>query len=465
MKPRAVLASVQLTGVSDEDHEASLAELGRLVHTLGYEVIGTVTQKRATPAADAVLGEGKLKELAAYTGGKGIVTKNVPRRIQKKDLGKDEDEGKSADQLAREAFAQVREEEDAAKLPQIPEDRRATFVIIDNEVSPTQLKNLEVATEVEVMDRAGVIVEIFHRHAKTREARLQVEIARLRYLAPRLRLTRKASERQGSGVGAKGVGETAHELDKRRIRDRIAELGKELEEIAKSASERRTRRADQLKVALVGYTNAGKSSLMKALTGSEVLVQDKLFATLDTTIRVMVPETTPKVLVSDTVGFIKKLPHDLVASFRSTLDEAADATLLLYVADASDKTFRSQLEVTREVTHEIGAREVPSRLILNKADRLTPEEALALRREFPDAILMSTHAEADVERLKRLIHDEFERGMQEDVIFIPYAQSGLIGEIRRSVQVLAEDADEAGMKVRIRGLPADVARLKQRLGP
>lgn len=459
-RPRAVLAAVQLPGVSEDDHAASLAELGRLVHTLGYVVIGTVSQKRSSPANDAVLGEGKLKELARFTGGPGKVTKNIPRKKSK--LASDDEDDtphKSAGELARDAMREAREE----AFQPLPEDQRAQFVIVDNEVSPSQLKNLESACDAEVMDRAGVIVEIFHRHARTREAKLQVEIARLKYLAPRLRMTRQASERSGAGIGAKGVGETAHELDKRRIRDRIAELARELEEIHAGATERRARRSEALKVALVGYTNAGKSSLMRALTGSDVLVEDKLFATLDTTVRVLQPEGVPRILVSDTVGFIKKLPHDLVASFRSTLDEAHDASLLLFVADASDKTFRSQLAVTREVIGEIGAADITARLLLNKVDQLTPPEIAALRLEFPDAVLLSTRVPEDIQKLKAMIKGHFESAMTEVELRIPYDKTHLIGEIRRSVQVVSEDADETGMMLKVRGSAENVAKLQAKL--
>ena len=239
-------------------------------------------------------------------------------------------------------------------------------MIVDHEISPSQARNLERATGAQVLDRTGVIVEIFHRHAHSREAKLQVEIARLKYVSPRLRESSGGGGRQ-QGPGA---GESDLEVDRRKVRDRLAELKEQLESIQRDSDERRSARRDQLRVALVGYTNAGKSSLMRALTGSEVLVEDKLFATLDTTVRALQPETRPRVLVSDTVGFIKKLPHDLVASFRSTLDEALEASLLLFVVDASDPTCESQLEVSRNVLKEIGADTVPSRLLLNKIDRV-----------------------------------------------------------------------------------------------
>ena len=299
-----------------------------------------------------MLGKGRLEELAAITGGTGVVgSMAIPQKSKARERFEDADEKKP----------------DAPQIEPDPEaPPKPEFVIVDHEISPSQARNLERATGAQVLDRTGVIVEIFHRHAHSREAKLQVEIARLKYVAPRLRESSAGGGRQqGSGAG-----ESDLELDRRKIRDRLAELKEQLEGIQRDNDQRRSARRDQLRVALVGYTNAGKSSLMRALTGSEVLVADKLFATLDTTVRALQPETKPRVLVSDTVGFIKKLPHDLVASFRSTLDEALEASLLLFVVDASDPTYESQLEVSRNVLREIGAEVVPSRLLLNKIDRV-----------------------------------------------------------------------------------------------
>ena len=228
-------------------------------------------------------------------------------------------------------------------------------MLVDHDLSPSQARNLERATSAEVLDRSAVILAIFQRHARSREARLQVEIARLSYWAPRVREQSGGKDREGGGIGGRGAGESQLELDRRKLRDRIAELRAEIKAIEHEAGVRRQRREEQNKVALVGYTNAGKSSLMRALTGSGVAVADRLFATLDTTVRALQPETKPRVLVSDTVGFIKKLPHELVASFRSTLDEARDAELLLHVVDAADAAFPAQIEVTRAVLDEIGA--------------------------------------------------------------------------------------------------------------
>jgi len=302
-------------------------------------------------------------------------------------------------------------------------------------------------------------MEIFHRHAHSREAKLQVEMARLKYVAPRLRESSGGSGRQqGSGAGESDLA-----LDRRKIRDRIAELKEQLEDIQRDNDERRSARSDQLRVALVGYTNAGKSSLMRALTGSEVLVEDKLFATLDTTVRALEPETKPRVLVSDTVGFIKKLPHDLVASFKSTLDEALEASLLLFVVDASDPTYESQLEVSRSVLREIGADVVPSRLLLNKIDRVSEDDRAALRAKHPDAILLSAKSPQDVAGLRDTIVSFFEAAMVEDEFVLPYAKQGLLAEVYEHARVLSEDFDATGRIMKIRGLPGSIARLRRTL--
>jgi GTPase len=464
-RKRAILVSVQLPGVSDVDHAGDLAELGRLVQTLGFDVAGTVSQRRDALAAGAVLGEGKLKELADLTGGEGIIPTGAPEvktkarakwaaeKASKEEEGEGEeaDEGEDA-QRGTDRASEPGRNADAAK---------ATVVVVDHEISPSQARNLERATGAEVLDRTGVIVDIFHRHARSREARLQVEIARLNYVAPRMRESSGGKERQRG----KGAGEAAIELDRRKVRDRIAELREQLAAIQKEQANRRQARQDQLRVALVGYTNAGKSSLMRALTGSQVLVEDKLFATLDTTVRALQPETKPRVLVSDTVGFIKKLPHDLVASFRSTLDEALEASLLLYVVDAADPTHEAQLEVTRTVLRDIGAEAVPSMLLLNKADRLDDDARVSLRRKHrgEGTILLSAHEPDDVAELRKTILAFFEAKMEDGEIVVPYSKQALIGEVYENARVVGESYDEAGTRLQIRALPAAIAKLRRSL--
>jgi GTP-binding protein HflX len=292
---------------------------------------------------------------------------------------------------------------------------------------------------------------------------MQVEIARLAYAAPRLREAGAGQDRQRGGVGGKGAGESSLELDRRKIRDRIAELRRELESVQRDASTRRGRRSESYTVALVGYTNAGKSSLMRALTSDEVYVADQLFATLDTTVRVLKPEVRPRVLVSDTVGFIKKLPHDLVASFRSTLEEAKEASLLLHLVDASDPAFRDQYAVTREVLEEIGAGEGPSLVVLNKADRLDATQRAALMAELPDAVLMSARSKEDVAALHARIVAHFESGMEEAEFLIPYAEQRHVATLHERTRVLEEQHDEVGTRVRVRASAALLGSLRREI--
>ncbi len=442
--PRAILVAVQLPDVDDVAHAGSLEELGRLVKTLGYDVVGVISQKRDAIDGGTVLGKGRLEELAAMTGGTGVVGSTAPLRKSK----------------ARERFGDAGEKQ--PRVVEIELDREAPkpdVVIVDHDISPNQARNIERATGAEVLDRTGVIVEIFHRHARSREAKLQVEMARLKYVSPRLR---EASGGGGRHQGP-GSGESDLELDRRKIRDRLAELKQQLDDIQRDHDERRSARRDRLRVALVGYTNAGKSSLMRALTGSEVLVADKLFATLDTTVRALHPETRPRVLVSDTVGFIKKLPHDLVASFRSTLAEALEASLLLFVVDASDPTYESQLEVSRGVLREIGADIVPSRLLLNKIDRINEADCAALRAKHPDAIFLSAKSAENVAALREAIIAFFEAAMVEDDLVLPYAQQGRLSEVYENARVLSEGYDANGRIMRVRGLPGAIARLRKSL--
>jgi len=409
-KPRrAIAAAVQLSGVGDLEFEASLAELGQLAKTLGFEVTGSFTQKRARFDQAAYFGTGKREELRS-----------------------------------------------------LAED--ADVILVDHEISPSQARNLEKETGCEVMDRTMVILEIFHRHARSRAARAQVEIARLGYMAPRMREAAQLAGPQGrgrSGVGGRGASESRTELDRRKIRDRIAELEKELAAMGAERETQRARRQERpglARVALVGYTNAGKSTLMRTLTGNEALVADKLFATLDTTVRALHPESVPRVLVSDTVGFIKNLPHGLVASFKSTLDEALEASLLVHVVDASDPGYERQLAVTDEVLDEIGAQAVPRLLVFNKIDRGGDEAAL--RASHPASIVISARREGDIAKLRGAILAHFQQGLVEAELFLPWSAQKLRGEIFASCEVLEERGGDEGTYFRIRGEPEAVKRLR-----
>ena len=460
--PKALLVGVRLPGVSELDFEASLDELERLVKTLGYRVVSRITQTRGTLAPTAVLGEGKLLELAALTGGSGDAGVEVERvkdkaRIRREaiEAGKtvpseDEDDDEDDDDLNDEPNGQGAPAADTEDLQ---------LIAVDHEISPSQLRNLERATGITVLDRTGVIIEIFHRHAHSREARMQVEIARLRYESPRVRASPRGKERQAG----RGSGEAGLELDRRKIRDRIAELKEQLDALQKEYSVRRAQRREARRVALVGYTNAGKSSLMRALTGSDVYVENKLFATLDTTVRALTPEVEPRILISDTVGFIKKLPHDLVASFKSTLDEASEASLLLHVVDASDPSWPAQLAVTREVLTEIGAHEVQSRLLMNKVDCLTDEALLALRSEQPEAWFLSAKRPADVADLRQKIIAFFESSYVHAEVLVPFSEQRLLAEMHATMNVLGTRYEEAGVFVDLRCEAQALERLRETL--
>ncbi len=434
-KPKyAVVAAVQLPNVSDSEFEASLNELRELAKTLGYEVVKTFVQKRYNFDTTAYLGAGKRQEIRCFVN-------NV-------------------------------EPAEFEEIVANPDNLDIDAILIDHEISPSQARNLEKEVSCEVMDRTMVILEIFHRNARSRAARAEVEIARLGYMAPRLREAAKLvgpQGRQRSGVGGRGGGESHTELDRRKIRDRIAELQREIVAMDVERQTQRTRRHGRQRlagVALVGYTNAGKSTLMRALTGSEVMVVNKLFATLDTTVRALHPESVPRILVSDTVGFIKNLPHGLVASFKSTLDEALDASLLLHVIDASDAGFERQLEVTDKVLKEIGADVVPRIRVFNKIDHVgdaatQAEYEVALRTQYPDSVVMSAHRPDAVAKLQQKIIEFFQQNLVEAELFLPWSAQQLRGEIYTSCQVLEERSDNEGAFFRVRGEPDTVNDLRE----
>src|ERR1700722_7540464 len=408
--PATILVDVQLQKTAAEEHGASLQELRQLVETLGWDIAGTLTQKLQSPTAASFIGPGKLNELS-----------------------------------------------ELVKAPSMAEN-----VVFDHELTPTQVRNIREATGVEVYDRPAIILEIFHRHARTKEAQLQVELARLKYLTPRERVS-GAKERRGGGRGARGVSESFHEIERRKVRDRTSELQRELEAVHREQIERRRHRAGFPKVDIVGYTNAGKSSLMRALTLSEVLVANRLFATLDTTVRALHPETQPRILVSDTVGFIRNLPHDLVASFRSTLDEALDASLLLHVVDAADPALRSHIQVTKELLEGIGAGKLPSVLILNKIDAADISQKTLLEKEISGAISMTSLHPKDIEALHSRIVSFFFDSMAQVEIVVPYGKEGVLADIRKNIQVLSESYEEKGVCLKIKANPDTVTALKRRL--
>ena len=458
--PRVLVAAVQLTGVSDLDFDSSVNELRELAKTLGFELVGTFTQKRDHFDTTAYLGIGKRQEIRRF----------VENRPEPED-GEVKDEAEDPDAIPRAPKSGAARAKEAAKSEADPETRRADIVLVDHEISPSQARNLEIEVGCEVMDRTMVILEIFHRHARSRAARAQVEIARLGYMGPRLREQAKLAGpkgRQRSGTGGRGAGEAHSALDRQKIRDRIAELQQEIDAMdaeRKTQKARRQQRQGLERVALVGYTNAGKSTLMRALTGSEVFVANKLFATLDTTVRTLHPETVPRVLVSDTVGFIKNLPHDLVASFKSTLEEAAEASLLLHVIDASDPGFERQLAVTDGVLREVDAQDVPRLRIFNKIDCVADPagQEASLRERYPDCIVISAKRAVDIAKLHATIEAFFQKDLVEAEIFLPWSAQHLRGEIFGDFEVQEERADNEGTHFRLRGDETSLQNLRGRL--
>lgn len=435
--PRALIVAVQLDSISDIEFESSLAELGELAKTLGMEVVGQFTQKRSSFDSTAYLGTGKRKEIRQFL----------------------------EDQEAEEDTLFPANNSLKASEP-------VEFILVDHEISPSQALNLENEVGCEVMDRTVVILEIFHRNASSHAAKVQVEIARLTYMAPRLREAAKRAGptgRQRSSTGGRGTGQSRSELDAHKVRERIAELQKEINAMEAGRDTQRSLRQGQsglAQVALVGYTNAGKSTLMRALTGSEALVANKLFATLDTKVRTLHPEGVPRVLVSDTVGFIRNLPHGLVASFKSTLDEAASASLLLHVIDAGDPGFELQLHVTDKVLAEIGADSVPRIRVFNKIDYLQDADAqaartAALQAKYPGCLVVSALRKEDVTALRQAIMHVFQEQLIESEIFLPWSAQALRGEIFASCEVLEERADAEGAFFRFLAAPDVVARLSE----
>ena len=384
-----------------------LAELERLTDTAGGDVVGVLVQRVDHPTPSHFLGKGKVKELAA---------------------------------LVRE--------------------REATLVIFDEELSPVQGMNLEKSLEVRIMDRSELILDIFATRARTREAKMQVEVAQLEYLLPRLtRMWRHLSRIRG-GIGLRGPGETQLEVDRRLVGRRIADLKDKLRGVARARDTRRKGREGEFRAALVGYTNAGKSSLLRALSGSELFVEDRLFATLDSATRAVELGSGGRGLVTDTVGFIRKLPHHLIASFRSTLEEAREADVLLLVVDASHPDWEEQLTVVREVLHELDLEERPQALILNKVDRLTHGEEQVLRHrvgalEAAPCIFTSAIEADGLDPLREFLLERLRQRRPEVVVELPAQAGGLLAELHRVGEVKDQSLDGTTVRVRAR-LPQPV---------
>ena len=349
---RAVL--VGHAGRDGADLPRSLEELARLADTAGARVLGSLVQRRGAVSPPHFIGKGKLAELK---------------------------------ELAAELAADV--------------------AIFNDDLSPPQVRNLEKALDVKVVDRSELILDIFARRARTRESRLQVELAQLQYMLPRLTGMWRHLERQAAGIGTRGPGETQLETDRRIVCERSARLKRELQGVERERETQRRRRRREFRAALVGYTNAGKSTLFNALTRANVFVEDRLFATLDATTRQMVSPERRLALLTDTVGFIRKLPHHLVASFHSTLVEAVEADLLLHVVDAADPDLRRQMIAVEGVLEELLETPRPTVLVFNKTDLVRDRDALAgLAVEFPGAFQVSARTSEGLESLRAFVWEQ-----------------------------------------------------------
>jgi len=330
----------------------------------------------------------------------------------------------------------------------------ANLIIFDEELSPAQIKNYhKLAKDIKVIDRSALILDIFKKHAKTREAKTQVDLAFCQYLLPRLTRQWTHLERQMGGVGTRaGMGETQIEIDRRLVRDKISKLKVELKKIEKERKTQSQNRKEEFSVALVGYTNAGKSTLFNSLTGNKVYVKDQLFATLDTTVRKFRINKTHKVLISDTVGFIRKLPHNLVASFRSTLKEVIESNLILIVLDASSPTIDDHLNTIKTVLNDLGAKTIPQTIILNKIDQVDDElKLIQLKNNYSDAIFVSALHHLKLDVIKNHIIKKIE---SDYIIFdlnIPYSKGKTISQLKDQVEVLDEVYGEEEILLKVKG--------------
>ncbi|MDZ7374023.1 MAG: GTPase HflX [candidate division KSB1 bacterium] len=398
IREKAVLVGVVEPGQSRWEAEEYLEELAMLADTAGADVVGKVFQDggRLNPAY--LIGRGKVEELV-----------------------------------------------------RVVQEQQANLVIFDHDLTPVQVKNLEKSCGVKILDRSGLILDIFARRARTKEAKTQVELAQLKYLLPRLTRQWTHLSRQYGGIGTRGPGETQLEVDRRMIRRRIAVLDRELDQIRQQRQVRRRHRSDIFKAALVGYTNVGKSSLLNALTDSQVFVEDRLFATLDATVRAMRADKGLRVLLIDTVGFIRKLPHHLVASFMSTLEEAAEADLLLHVVDVSHPQFPMQIETVNEVLKQLELHTKPMVYVFNKIDAVQEKGIFAsLREQYRPAVFVSATRGMFLQDLRNVILEYARRQFIEITVCLPAERSAVLSLIDRLAEV--RDVTEVDGRLRVRFL-------------
>ena len=410
---KALLIGVIRHGTTETIINEHLDELELLAETAGAEVIGRITQKVSKINPSTFIGKGKAQQIIR----------------QAKELG-------------------------------------AKLILFDDELSPAQIKNYhQLSEKIKVLDRSGLILYIFQKHARSKEATTQVDLAYLEYLLPRLTRQWTHLERQMGGIGTRaGMGETQIEVDRRLIRTRITRLKKDLSKIEKERSTQSLRRQSEFRVSLVGYTNAGKSTLFRSLTGADVFIQDQLFATLDTTVRKLNFDTSHTILLSDTVGFIRKLPHNLVASFKSTLKEVLEADLILMVLDMSSPQVLDHMNTIQEVLSDMEANEIPTIQVLNKVDLISDGNMIEkIKRSFPDAVAISAQQHLRLSELKAKIVEQMEANYQTIDLQFPYEDGKTIAQAQEGVEVLERSYEEDGVKLKIRGSRSRIDQILARV--
>ncbi len=410
VQERAILVGVYGPETPRIQAEEYLDELELLTYTAGGLTVDKVLQNRMHPDPSSYVGSGKLRQLKSMKDEKNIDT-----------------------------------------------------FIFDDDLSPTQIRNIEKETKAKVLDRSGLILDIFASRAKTAAAKTQVELAQLQYLLPRLTRFWTHLSRQQGGIGTRGPGESQIEMDRRMIDKRIATLKEKLDKIDQQRQTQRKGRSEKVRISLVGYTNAGKSTLMNALTNTEVLAENRLFATLDSTVR-QYEIGNHDALLSDTVGFIRKLPHDLIASFKSTLDEVRECDILLHVVDASSRVVQDYIDVVNDTLEDMDVTDKKSLLVFNKMDAIDAQRISELKRAYPEAVFISAERGIALDKLEDRIKELIEQDFVTETMTIPAAKYEGVAFLHREANILNKEYVGSDIKITFRIDKADLMRLKAIIG-
>jgi len=409
---KAVIISVIRKGSDRAISDEHLDELEFLVQTAGAEIIERFVQELAKPNSSTLVGSGKAEEIKEYI-----------------------------------------------------KENSANLAIFDDDLSPVQVRNLEKILEVKVIDRSGLILDIFAKHARTNEAKTQVELAQLQYVMPRLTRMWTHLSKQFGGIGTKGPGETQIETDRRAIKQRIQMLKEKLDDITRNKEVQRKNRSSFPRFSLVGYTNAGKSTLMNVLTDAGVYVENKLFATLDTTVRQFTMPAGMSALLSDTVGFIRKLPTHLIASFRSTLAEAAEADVIVHVVDVSHPFFRDQIKVVEETLESLKIKNKPTILVLNKIDLIEDYIGInAIKQEFDKSIFVSAKRHINIQALLEKFQDVYNEQSKEIKFILPYNRMDMIAMLYKCAEIITKNEGDDGIEFSVRVQPDDLDFFNNKFG-